>query len=109
MSSGRIVAVIEIVVVIGGARGGADRRQVIHHQNRIFLIFVPMLRRRICPAFRFLKLDRNGVSDMSWTTVYLLPFIKNKILKKYLSLFIFVVISDTLSGGFDGLHRTSNT
>ena len=43
--------------------------------------------------------------SMSWTTVYLLPFIKNKILKKYL--FIFGVISDTLSGGFDGLYRTS--
>ena len=45
------------------------------------------------------------LNAMSWTTVYLLPFIKNKILKKYL--FIFGVISDTLSGGFDGLYRTT--
>ena len=49
--------------------------------------------------------SHNKAYYMSWTTVYLLPFIKNKILKKHL--FIFGVISDTLSGGFDGLYLTS--
>ena len=48
-----------------------------------------------------------GFTSMSWTTVYLLPFIKNKILEKISFFFIFGVISDTLSGGFDGLYRTS--